>query len=366
MSTTISRIGSVDNGVVLALICSVTVSVPVSQLRIAWTSSSNATLTITDQFNTTALGSQLLLELRAETQSTWESLYTCIATAEENGVTLTSNATHTIIAESKFTGSQLNFYPSIATDTQMTVTVVDSPPGKHIEGANMTLTCSVNIPHTTVWSSLVEWSSANAGLITINDTKFTVTPTTNEGDGLIKTTLVINTLTVADDNDTQYLCRMTLFSSNATNSLTLITTSTGSFTGVVKGMYTLSQKGIDIICPAALVTPQIIFNTNCQPLIGEDYLLSCAASVDQQVSNGLNLMLINEHNGSVVASGAHTVTTPVPSSFEDVRGVSLLLHSLNTVVNYTCIASLSFPKIHRSTTTMLSYQLVPIELSKST
>lgn len=102
------------------------------------------------------------------------------------------------------------------------------------------------------------------------------------------------------------------------------------------------------------------------PILGQDYSLTCVASVDQQVSAGLSLVLIDQENGSIIASGSHAGMAFMTSSPQSTAGLTLFFQSLNSSSqgNYTCVANLSLPGIQRTASSKVTHALRPLVLSK--
>ena len=112
--------------------------------------------------------------------------------------------------------------------------VSGSPADKHIEGANLTLTCSTTIFDTSVLTvETINWSSSSSGAITQNTSHFTITPATEQTSGVFLSTLSIYTLTIEGDNMTNYICTVILGSLSAT---VLGNTANSSHTVIVEGM----------------------------------------------------------------------------------------------------------------------------------
>lgn len=226
-----------------AVRCTITVDVPVPRLRIVWADSNGTKLTSTGDFNTTVNGTEASLELLFDQLMLSNAgLYTCMAIAEDNdGGSLSTSEQHVIVVQgtmfaiTHYTNMPPLLQPeSLSTAAKPSVLVRDSLAGRHIEGTNLTLTCSTTVSDTSVLTvEAISWSSSSSGIITQNSSHFSLIPTTEQTGGVFLSTLSIYTLTIEEDNMTDYTCTVTLVS---LSDLILGNTAKSTFTVMVEGM----------------------------------------------------------------------------------------------------------------------------------
>ena len=111
--------------------------------------------------------------------------------------------------------------------------LTENPAGRHIEGTNLTLTCSFNITEPDIQTLTFNWYSSTSGAITQNTTRVTLTPPTQQTAGVFVTTLSIIPLTSDEDNQTEYTC-----------GFTMLTTSNTALSFSVNDSLTLTVEGI--------------------------------------------------------------------------------------------------------------------------
>ena len=116
----------------------------------------------------------------------------------------------------------------------------------------------------------------------------------------------------------------------------------------------------------ALPTPDTIISAGALPVLGQPYIITCLAVIDQEVSAGLSLALIDQRNGLIIASTIQTETTPMSGSSQTTSGTAFFFQSLDESFqgNYTCVSSVSLPGLPTTTESNATHSLTPVTLSK--
>lgn len=115
------------------------------------------------------------------------------------------------------------------------VTVTDSPTGIHIEGANLTLTCSTYIAEANLLDVTATWSSSSTSGDTVvqNTSRLSVTRAVEQTSGVFVSILSITPLAMVEDNHTAYTCTITVA---GTSDTVLGSSANDSFTVTLEGV----------------------------------------------------------------------------------------------------------------------------------